>query len=137
MSDLAGDGTNNIYIVSVSDVSTPTQISLSAETANTSNEPDWSSNGAIVYSANPNGDGNREIYRRNSDGTEIRLTNNGVNDSIPRWSRDGSQIYYTSNLATDGSGGAADLSVYVMNADGSGQTPVTGGGADEANGDTR
>ncbi|MGJ3240413.1 MAG: PKD domain-containing protein, partial [Anaerolineae bacterium] len=134
MSDAAGADTNNIYVVSIADTSNPTQITFS----NADNQPNWSSNGVIAFTSGR--DGNQEIYRINSNGdNELRLTQNGdgINDRIPIWSPDGSRLYYTSNLATDGSGGASNLNIYVMNADGTGQSPITAANTDEANGNTR
>ena len=138
MSDAAGDGTNNIYVANVADPSTPVQITTSPETANTSNQPEWSGNNVIVFSADPDANGNREIFTINPDGSnQVRLTTNGANDRIPYWSPDNSKIYYTSNLATDGSGRTIDLNIWSMNPDGSGQSAVTTSGSDEANGNTR
>ena len=52
----------------------------------------------------------------NADGTGVlRRTNNGASDYAPTWSPDGQQIAFTSDR--DG-----NFEIYVMNADGSGQT---------------
>jgi dipeptidyl aminopeptidase/acylaminoacyl peptidase len=60
-----------------------------------------------------------EIYTINPDGTgEAQLTNNSARDSEPAWSADGKKILFSSNrTGTD--------AIWVMNADGSGQTQVT------------
>jgi Tol biopolymer transport system component len=64
-----------------------------------------------------------EIYvgRRGNYVDETRLTDNNCNDIQPEWSPDGTKIVFTSDR--DGV-----WEVYVMNADGTGQTRVTTGG---------
>ena len=60
-------------------------------------------------------DGNNDIYKMGSNGSNImRLTTNPGDDRYPTWSRDGSKIAFTSSWA-----------IYMMNADGSGQTRLT------------
>jgi dipeptidyl aminopeptidase/acylaminoacyl peptidase len=54
---------------------------------------------------------------------QTRLTNNAANDLAPAWSPDGSRIVFTSNR--NGS-----FQLFVMNADGSGQSGITGGPGD-------
>jgi len=72
-------------------------------------------NGKIVFEAVPVGEQDSEIYVMNPDGSDITpLTNNGVGDSDPCWSPDGSKIVYSS-----------DGAIWVMNADGSDQKPLT------------
>jgi hypothetical protein len=59
----------------------------------------------------------------NVDGTaQTRLTNNSVADTAPAWSPDGTRILFTSLRD-----GPTSPALYVMNADGSGQTRVTAG----------
>src|SRR3954468_11763354 len=77
-------------------------------------------NGRIAFGSNRDGDG--EIFVANSTGTEpLQLTTNGVDDTSPVWSPDGSRIAYVSR--TLGFGGSYDI--YVMNADGTGKTQLT------------
>ena len=60
------------------------------------NGPAWSPDGTKIafYSYR---DGNAEIYVMNSDGSnQTRLTNNSVFDGAPKWSSDGSRIYWWS-----------------------------------------
>ncbi len=63
-----------------------------------------------------------EICVINADGTAFtRLTNNTVQDTGGSWSPDGQQFLFTRNVAGQGT------QVFVMNADGTGQTQVTFG----------
>ena len=67
-------------------------------------------------------DGNQEIYVMNADGSDpLNLTQNPAVDDRPAWSPDGKQIAFTS----DRSGTQNGPSLYLMNADGSGQTQLT------------
>jgi TolB protein len=85
--------------------------------------PDWT---RIAFTSER--DGNREIYVMNTDGTDqTRLTNDAGKvtnsayqqvDENPVWSPDGKRIAFDSSR--DG-----QLEIYVMNADGSGQTRLT------------
>ena len=64
-------------------------------------------------------DGNEEIYRMNSDGSNLmRLTFNEARDKSPTWSPNGQQIAFHSYR--DG-----NAEVYVMDADGSNQRNLT------------
>ncbi|HEX5707993.1 MAG TPA: hypothetical protein VFX96_11895, partial [Pyrinomonadaceae bacterium] len=66
------------------------------------------------------GHGSSEISVINADGTgETRLTNDGLNDSSPTWSPDGTEI----GFASDRNHGRPNI--FRMKADGTGQTPVT------------
>ena len=72
-------------------------------------------NGKIVFEAVPGGEQDSEIYVMNPDGSGItRLTSNGVWDSDPCWSPDGSKIVYSSGDA-----------IWVMNFDGSNPKKLT------------
>ncbi len=90
-------------------------------TANTADDdaPDWSPDGAlIVFSSDRNG-GNFDIWTITPDGADPRrLATASREDAIPRWVGDGSRIVFDSNR--DG-----DFEIYLMNADGSGQTQLT------------
>jgi TolB protein len=97
--------------------------------------PAWSPNGQrIAFSrgvpANlpANNLGSRQIWVMNADGSGARqLTNQGDNYR-PRWSPDGKELVFASNRdATPSQAAAIDLSfgiydIYVMNADGIGET---------------
>ena len=70
----------------------------------------------VFYSAR---DGNHEIYKMNSDGSnQTRLTFNEASDTYPVWSPDGRQIAFTSQR--DG-----NEEVYVMSANGRNQRNLT------------
>jgi TolB protein len=76
----------------------------------------------IVFMSNR--DGNWEIYRVNTDGSDLkRLTIRGANDGLPVWSPDGKSIGFVSN-----EGGA--WAIWAMNADGTSQRKLfdVGGG---------
>jgi Tol biopolymer transport system component len=65
----------------------------------------------------------------NADGSgQTRVTTNADSDYEPAWSRDGSQIAFTSQR--DG-----NEEIYVMNPDGTGQTRLTNNTASDAGAD--
>jgi Tol biopolymer transport system component len=100
-------------------------------------DPAWSPDGSTIAFVRSNGsDYAYDIYAMNPDGTgEIRLTGYPGYDGRPVWSPDGSLVAFSSDR--DGSEDARrsnarneaaieGVSIYVMNADGSGVTRVTG-----------
>lgn len=63
-------------------------------------------------------DGNWEIYRIDTDGSDLqRLTQDGADDGLPTWSPDGRRLAFASNRG-------GQWHIWVMNADGTGQRPV-------------
>jgi hypothetical protein len=81
--------------------------------------PDWSPNSAqIVYERGA------QIWSTNADGSGQTGLTGGINESgtLPAWSPDGTKITFTSNGFT-----ASDFDIFVMNADGSGETRLNTG----------
>jgi len=87
-------------------------------------DPRWSPDGTRILFAAPRGrdpDGPTDIFVVNPDGTGLTaLTDDPARDLSPTWSPDGSYIAFSSDR-----GGVRQI--YVMNADGSTVTSVTGG----------
>jgi len=77
-------------------------------------------NGKIAFVSDR--DGNAEIYTMNPDGSDPnRLTFDPRRDFNPAWSPDGKRIAFVRFRIL--SGGPPSGEIYVMNADGSNQTP--------------
>jgi Tol biopolymer transport system component len=73
-------------------------------------------------------DGTWQVWVMNADGSDqTPLTSDSLpKDQVPDWSPDGSEIAYLADTTgAPDSGGYGD--VWVMNADGSGQHPITSG----------
>jgi Tol biopolymer transport system component len=86
--------------------------------------PAWSPDGRkIVFESDRTGV--MQVWLMNADGTgQTQLTFDAVpKDQVPDWSPDGTRIAYTADTAPDGNGGQ----IMIMNADGSGQHPITQG----------
>jgi Tol biopolymer transport system component/tRNA A-37 threonylcarbamoyl transferase component Bud32 len=90
--------------------------------------PSWSPDGRRI-AFHSDRDGDAEIYVMNADGSGLtRLTDNPADDWIPAWSPDGTRIAFESERDEpdpDNCGLDCNWEIYVMNADGSGQTRLT------------
>jgi Tol biopolymer transport system component len=81
-------------------------------------------NGRIVFEGDADGDW--DVWTMNGDGSDpVNLTSEGEppegwQDTDPSWSPDGTRIAFTSTR-----GGGEDADIFVMNADGTGISPVT------------
>jgi WD40 repeat protein/PKD repeat protein len=80
-------------------------------------QPSWSPDGKRIAFAGDRGDGSREIYAVDVDGSNLaRLTySESANDLDPSWSPDGSKIAFVSD----------EGEIYVMDADGANLTRLT------------
>ena len=80
-------------------------------------------NGRIVFGRNVAGV--PQLFSANADGTEeVRLTWTPATTQQPAWSPDGTRIVYASNSPSGG-----PFRIWLMNADGSGQTQLTPDGS--------
>jgi TolB protein len=120
----AGATTRNIYVVP-SDGGTPQQLTTVGNNVYPAFSPDGSK---IVFTSNRTG--TSQVYVMNADGSgQTQLTfDPQPKDQVPDWSPDGSKIAYLADTH-----GIADIvnpswgDIWVMNADGSGQHPITSG----------
>ena len=104
------DGSISIFVID-QDGSGPTEIVKISENVPTHN---WSSNSERLVFVN-----DLEIFTIGADGEDmVQLTVNNSTEVSPRWSRDGSQILFSSD--TNG-----DFDLFVMDADGSDQRRIS------------
>jgi Tol biopolymer transport system component len=84
------------------------------------NFPDFSPDGSLIaFNARPAGAADMDIYVVSSRGGSVRrLTTSTGNDVLPAWSPNGTQLVFLSNRT-------GTSQVWVMNADGSNQHPLT------------
>ncbi|GAB4198644.1 MAG: hypothetical protein OHK0022_18240 [Roseiflexaceae bacterium] len=96
---------------------------LTSEPDGASN-PAWSPDGSrLAYQSTRPGPYNAPMVVANADGSNRREIGFGVIGQTMRWSRDGTQLAYVTDVRTD-------RRVVVVNADGSGGSPIAvGGGA--------
>jgi Tol biopolymer transport system component len=70
-----------------------------------------------------------DLYAMNTDGSQhVRLTGSPseIDSSLPTsWSPDGTKVLFERVYSTDGHLGKTTITIWVMNADGSGQTPLS------------
>lgn len=115
------DGNNEIYVMNVDG---------SALTRLTNNpaleaQPDWSPDGTRLAFISDR-DGANAIYVMNADGSgQTRLTEPSTRYDYPAWSPDGTKIAFAGSIAVALPEGIRIYQVGIMNAEGSGQTPIT------------
>jgi Tol biopolymer transport system component len=119
----AGATARNIYVVP-SDGGTPQQLTTVGSNVYPAFSPDGSK---IVFTSNRTG--TSQVYVMNADGSgQTQLTfDPQPKDQVPDWNPDGSKIAYLADTH-----GISDVTqswgdIWVMNADGSGQHPITNG----------
>jgi Tol biopolymer transport system component len=110
---------NEIYIINA-DGTGQTQLTQSQGHA-----PNWSPDGTkIAFFADLPGEPGTEVFLINIDGTSLmNLTKNSLNDSQPDWSSDGSKMAYVADISGDETTSSGQI--FVMNADGTGQTNIS------------
>jgi Tol biopolymer transport system component len=88
--------------------------------------PDYSPDGArLAFGGVPPGQATPDIFTADTDGAGlVRLTTDPGSDGLPAWSPDGSQIVFQSNRT-------GTFQVWIMNADGTDQHPLTSDPADK------
>jgi TolB protein len=112
----------SIYTVGIEDTSAP--VALTDRPAGSDADPAWSPDGQSILFRRSGPDGNWDIYRMGSDGSNAQPFVTGPSrDHKPTWSPDGRQLMMISNRhAKVQSKTSFDL--YLLNADGTGIKPL-------------
>ena len=122
----ARDGNFEIYVMNA-DGSSPLRLT---DDPGTDADPVWSPDGSqIAFWSSRDTDG--EIYVMNPDGSGVtRITSNGAKDIQPEWSPDGSKLVVSRVMWCDAYSGFCDYDLYVMNANGSDESPLASSSSD-------
>jgi Tol biopolymer transport system component len=119
----AAPGPQDRFRLQVMDADGANSVSVGAS-ANRSRElPQWSPDGSLIAHAEGTGAARNIAVWSSVDGLVTTLTDSGFEDSDPAWAPDGRIVFFSRR---DG-----DAEIYVMNADGSGQTRLTTVGGDD------
>ena len=123
---IENNGRSDIYVLDVGSLNL-----VKVSTRPTAFTPDWSPDGrTIVFAAADDQGGNPQVYAVEADGTnERKLTASESLKSSPRWSRDASLISYSGLTIIPAVSVRPALlhnqAVWVANADGTNETPIT------------
>ena len=91
-------------------------------------EPAWSPDGSKIAFVGGQGD----IFTMAPDGSNVTNVSNNGQEYEPKWSPDGARLVFTS--ARDDNNSSLAGEIYVMNADGSGQTRISNDNFEDRNG---
>jgi Tol biopolymer transport system component len=124
------DGNPEIYIMNPDGSSPKNLTNHPSDDGSAAWSPDGTKIAFVTYRT-----GNAEIYVMNADGSGVaNLTNHSKNDTYPVWSPDGTRIAFQTDRESTGmllsvdpkiTLPGFDIEVFVMNANGSGQTNVS------------
>ena len=120
---VSGDGLADIYI---HNIGTGENTNITNTDMTSVGQHDWSSDGSkLIFRADPDATdtyypSQLEIFTINKDGSNlVQITNNEKLDASPKWSEDGTSIYFVSLENQE------QPKIYVMDADGSNERRVT------------